>query len=466
MVVAARRIAVALRSIGLVAAVMWSASAGQLARADTPADPATLEAKKAALFAQMLQNPSNLDVTFAYADIAAQLGDNEGAVAALERMLLFNPNLPRVDLELGVLYYRMGSFETAQDYFEKAKSFNPPPEVLDRVNEYLGKIHTAEQINQFTGYFFFGAQYQTDANIAPGSPLIASPIGDVLLSSQFVKSHDIDIFGSGSVLYSYDLGTQNRDAFEVLGTGFGDHYFRFSRLDLDLGEVTAGPRFRFPDTGIPDVQSASVKPYAIVNEVGLGEAQYFWTYGAGLESTAILFNDLAARAAYEIRVKNFTDAPDRPLSRGLNGDDNLVSLDLTKPIMPGQTLSGQFDYLDQDTRLGFYANKTYAVSLGYRFRYESPIEVLHFPWETVFFGSRSWAFYAQPDPCCSTSGNPAIFSPSDRHDRHWRYGLTQIFDVTDNVSLVLQLQRDILSSNLSIYGYTSDSVLIGTQIRF
>jgi hypothetical protein len=84
----------------------------------------------------------------------------------------------------------------------------------------------------------------------------------------------------------------------------------------------------------------------------------------------------------------------------------------------------------------------------------------------VFFGSRSWAFYAQPDPCCSTSGNPAIFSPSDRHDRHWRYGLTQIFDVTDNVSLVLQLQRDILSSNLSIYGYTSDSVLIGTQIRF
>src|SRR5580704_17539720 len=430
------------RALLAVVALLWLTSSA--VADDAPSDQASLQAKKEALFAQMLKEPSNLDVTFAYADVSAQLGDNEGAVAALERMLLFNPNLPRVDLELGVLYYRMGSFETAQDYFEKAKSFNPPPEVLDRVNEYLGKIHTAEQINQFTGYFFFGAQYQTDANIAPGSPLIASPIGDVLLSSQFVKSHVIDIFG----------------------TGFADHYLRFSRLDLDLGEVTAGPRFRFPDTGIPDVQSASVKPYAIVNEVGLGEAQYFWTYGAGLESTAILFNDLAAKAAYEIRVKNFTDAPDRPLSRGLNGDDNLVSLDLTKPIMPGQTLSGQFDYLDQDTRLGFYANKTYAVSLGYRFRYESPIEVLHFPWETVFFGSRSWAFYAQPDPCCNTSSNPAIFSPSDRYDRHWRYGLTQIFDVTDRVSLVLQLQRDILSSNLPIYGYTSDSVLIGTQIRF
>src|SRR3984957_17329540 len=139
------------------------------------ADRAALEAKKDQLFQQMLTNPANLDVVFAYADVAAKLGDNEGAVSALERMLLFNPNLPRVDLELGGLYFRMGSFEAAQAYFAKAKSFNPPPEVASRVDEYLAKIHTAEQTSQFTGFFFMGAQYQSDANVAPGSPLIHSP---------------------------------------------------------------------------------------------------------------------------------------------------------------------------------------------------------------------------------------------------------------------------------------------------
>ena len=66
-------------------------------------------------------------------------------------------------------------------YFDKAKSFNPPQEVTARVDEYLAKIHTAEQVNQFTGFFFMGSQYQSDANVAPGSPLIHSPIGDVLL---------------------------------------------------------------------------------------------------------------------------------------------------------------------------------------------------------------------------------------------------------------------------------------------
>jgi tetratricopeptide (TPR) repeat protein len=457
---------VARAALGVMTAALLLAAAPAAWADANDTDRAALEAKKAALFQQMLKNPSNLDVTFAYADVAAQLGDQEGAVSALERMLLFNPNLPRVDLELGVLYFRMGSFETAETYFAQARAYNPPQDVIDRIDQYLAKIHAAEQTSVLTGYLFFGAQYQTDANIAPGSPLIQSPIGDVLLSDQFVKHSDWNFFGSAAAMYSYDLGTQNRDTLEVTGTAFGNHYLQFGRLDLDLGEVTAGPRFRFPDPGIPYVQSAAVKPYLIVNEVGLGEAQYFWTYGGGIEATAILFDDLAAKASYEIREKNFTDAPDRPLSRGLTGDDNLVSLALTKPLWSNQAISGEFDYLDQDTRLGFYANKTYAISAGYQFRYDDPTKLLRLPWQTVFFGSRSWADYDQPDPCCNTSGNPAIFSPSNRFDRHWRFGITQSVDVTADVSLVLQLQRDVVSSNLSIYGYTSNSVLLGAQIRF
>src|SRR6185437_1799107 len=118
------------------------------------------------------------------------------------------------------------------------------------------------------------------ANVAPGSPLIHSPVGDVLLSSQFVKRPDTNIFGSGAFLYSYDLGTQNRDAIEVTGIGFMNHYFRTQRLDLGFAEVTAGPRFNLPT---PDdrVSRLSVKPYGILTEVGLGEAQYSRAWAPG-----------------------------------------------------------------------------------------------------------------------------------------------------------------------------------------
>ena len=169
-------------------------------------DRARLEAEKASLFEQMLRDPANLDVAFAYADVSGRLGDYEAAVSALERMLLFNPNLPRVQLELGALYFRMGSYALARAYFARAVAANPPPEVRARIEQYLTEIEKSESRHHLSGYVFFGGQYQSDANVAPGSPLILSPIGPVLLNNQFTKQASGSQFGSASALYSYDLG--------------------------------------------------------------------------------------------------------------------------------------------------------------------------------------------------------------------------------------------------------------------
>ena len=464
---AARR-GFAVRGIGAFAIAVWLTLVGMpsFAQNSANADQATLEAKKAELFQEMLANPANLDVTFAYAEIAAQLGDNEAAVSALERMLLFNPDLPRVDLELGALYFRMGSFEMAQSYFDKALAANPPPEVKARVDQYVAQIAREEAPSRLTGYVLLGGQYQSDANVAPGSAMINSPIGPLLLSNQFVKLRDENLFLTGSALYSYDLGTQNRDTFEVLGTGFVQHYFRVQRLSLDLGELTAGPRFRFQVPEGTGIQAASLKPYAIVNEVGLGQKQYFDTFGAGLEGTAALWQDVIAKAVFEIRHKNFTNQPDRPSSTGLNGSDKLVSLILGKPITANSLLSFEFDFLNQDTSFKYYANRSYAGLVSYSIHYDDPTGLIRLPWQTTFVVSRAYSLYRAPDPCCSTSGNPAIFSASSRYDRHWRFGITQTFQITSNIDVVLQAQRDIVSSNLPLYGYTSNSVLVGPQIRF
>jgi tetratricopeptide (TPR) repeat protein len=91
----------------------------------------------------MLRRPDNLDVGFAYAEVAAQLGDYEAAVSALGRMLLFNPNLPRVQLKLGALYFWMGSFDLARAYFDKTAAANLPPAVRQRINDYLAQIERA-----------------------------------------------------------------------------------------------------------------------------------------------------------------------------------------------------------------------------------------------------------------------------------------------------------------------------------
>jgi tetratricopeptide (TPR) repeat protein len=448
-----------LASLLFMVAFSLSLAAGAAAQ---ELDRTALEAKKDQLFQQILANPSNLDVVFAYADVSAQLGDNEAAVSALEQMLLFNPNLPRVDLELGALYFRMGSFDIAQTYFEKAASFNPPEDVQKRIDEYKALIAREQSPSRLTGYVFFGAQYQSDANVAPGNAAVNSPIGPVLLSNQFVKTPDVNIFASGSALYTYDLGNQDHDTIEVNGLGLVNHYMKVGRLDLDYGEVTAGPRFHFPELPQTYVQGVTVKPYAILNEVGLGEHQYFDTYGAGFETTGTVLNDVALRGLFEFRQKTFDNANDRPLSTGFNGSDKLVTISASKPVTSNSALSLEFDYVDQLTAFRYYSNQSYAAQAAYHISYDGPEGILHLPMETTLYGSRLWSIYFAPDPCCVTGGGGL----SSRNDRHWRLGLIQGVTVAKNIELIVQVERDIVSSNLSIYGYTSNTVVVGPQIHF
>ena len=452
------RVRQAILRVFLVVAMFGSLTMSALADGS---DRAALEKRKDELFQQMLANPANLDVVFAYADVSAQLGDNEAAVSALEQMLLFNPKLPRVDLELGALYFRMGSFDVARSYFQKAAAYNPPPDVQQRIDQYMVLIARETAPDRLTGYVFFGAQYQSDANIAPASSMIVSPVGPVLLNDQFVKMSDWDIFANGSLLYTYDLGTQAHDTLEVGATGLVNHYMQVGRLDLDFGEVTVGPRFRFPELPDTIATAATVKPYAIFNEVGLGEHQYFWTYGGGFETTGVVAGDIALRAAFEFREKTFTNAPDRPLSTGLSGNDKLLAVQASKPITANSALTLEFDYVDQHTKFAYYANQSYAGAATYHIRYDSPADWLPFPMETSAYVNRLISNYDAPDPCCITGSGL-----STRHDRRWRFGIIQGMQVTDNIELIVQVERSIVSSNLSLYGYTSNSVVLGPQIRF
>ena len=453
---------------GLALAALIVAAPPTAAQRASGTEKTRLEAQKAALFQKMLQNPADLDATFAYADVSARLGDYEAAVSALERMLLFNSNLPRIQLELGALYFRMGSYDIARDYFSKAAAANPPPEVRARIDEYVAQIEKATSRHHLSGYVFLGGQYQSDANVAPGSPLILSPIGPVLLNSQFLKQPSGSVFASGSLLYSYDLEDQRRDTIDVTAVGYLNHYFNsnVSRLDLDLLEVTAGPRINFPNGGLLGNILASVKPYAIADEVGLGEAQYFAAFGTGLEYDETVWNDMLLKSVFEYRRKNFTNAEDRPLSTGLNGSDKLVTFSANKSVAQNAELNLEFDYLDQTTALSYYTNSTYAVIGAYRIHYDAPHKLTAYPWQTALYLGRAWSLYASPDPCCNTSGNPDFFSPSSQLTQRWRFGVTQAIPLTPRIAIVLQLERDIVSSNLPIYAYTTNSVLLGPQIQF
>ena len=70
-------------------------------------------------FAAMFEAPDDVDLMFKYALTSIRLQDYEAAITTLERILIYNPNLPRVKVELGASYFRIGSYPVAKFYFEE-----------------------------------------------------------------------------------------------------------------------------------------------------------------------------------------------------------------------------------------------------------------------------------------------------------------------------------------------------------
>jgi hypothetical protein len=73
-------------------------------------------------FQETLGKPSDPAALAKFAELAVGVGDIEGAISALERLLLIDSDQPEVKLELGVLYYRLGATEPARAYLEAART--------------------------------------------------------------------------------------------------------------------------------------------------------------------------------------------------------------------------------------------------------------------------------------------------------------------------------------------------------
>src|ERR1700753_3703581 len=107
-----------MRRLGLLAAIALAAALPAAAQTV----PADRRAEYDAAFQDTLKNPSDPETAFRFARLAVRVGDMRGAISALERLLVVDVAPPNVKLELGVLYFRLGSNQAARDYLESAQA--------------------------------------------------------------------------------------------------------------------------------------------------------------------------------------------------------------------------------------------------------------------------------------------------------------------------------------------------------
>ena len=128
---------IAICAFGLIAALP-AAAQSVAPGAQSASVTAEVAAAYDAAFQETLSNPADPPTLLKFATLAVKVGDLEGAISALDRLLLIDGDNPEVQLELGVLYFRLGSLDGAKPYLEAAsRSRRASPETKGRANEFL-----------------------------------------------------------------------------------------------------------------------------------------------------------------------------------------------------------------------------------------------------------------------------------------------------------------------------------------
>jgi tetratricopeptide (TPR) repeat protein len=283
----------------------WNRVAGALAPAlllvlsSLPAKSQTTSDLLNPLFQGILARPADFNNALQYASVATG-GDIESAISTYEQLLFYNPNLASVRFELGVLYYRLGSYEMARGYFDSAlKMKDMTPGLRQRTEDLIAAIDKKLQPDQFSGYVQSGFRYQTNAALGPAAGTVLA--SGRVFNNTFAARPDGNWFGAFGLNYVHDFEQQNGNTFEASAVGYDAQQFKLHQLDIGVMELRAGPRFGIAsDTA----NGLSIKPYFIATGATLADAAYYGGLGGGL-TAHIKLGDVSLDPYAEVVQQSF-----------------------------------------------------------------------------------------------------------------------------------------------------------------
>jgi hypothetical protein len=403
------------------------------------------------LFQRMLASPSNLNNTMQYAVGTAQNGDIESAIGTYEQLLFYNPALSRVRFELGVLYYRLGSYEMARGYFKSALQMRDiSPELREKSEEFIADIEKKLQPDQFSGFAQTGLRYQTNPGAGPGQQ-VALASGQTF-DSRFLARPDWNWFGAFGVNYSHDFENQSGDTFEASFLGYDAQQFTEHQFDIGLLVIRAGPRFNLSSDSS---NGLSFKPYAVATGGLLADAPYDVGGGGGATVHANLGN-VALDPFVEIVQQSYRNSRLYPLASQLNGTLSTYALQAAAPIDANLNWQTRVAYAHDSTVYGPYGYDEFFADVWLPWNFSLPWDSRK--WTLTPTAGVSYWQYKAPDP--------TIDPTTTERNLGWRVGLGLDVPIQGKLYLGLLVQYQAILSNIPAFAMRDFSVAAGPSLKF
>jgi len=403
------------------------------------------------LFQRMLAVPLDINTTLQFAVNATQAGDIESSISTYERLLFYNPTLSRVRYELGVLYFRLGSYEMARGYFQTALQMpDISPDIRQNAEAFLAAANKKLQPDQFSGFAQTGLRYQTNANAGPGSQAVLA--SGRTFDSRFRAQSDWNWFGTFGVNYVHDFGNQRGDTFEASVLGYDAQQFKLKQDDIGFVELRAGPRIvLFPD----GASGASFKPYLVATGTLLAEVPYSGSVGGG--ATIHVNAGVAALDPFvEVVQQGYRGSSFYPLAGGLSGTLVTAGLQAAGPIGPQLFWQSRLTLSHDDAVFDPYGYNSFGADLW-------------FPWTFSIWGDGS-TFTLAPTAGVTfwdyKAPDIAIDPLTVPRNLEWRLGLGLDVPIWNRFALGLLVQYRNVSSNIPAFSMHDLSISAGPAIKF
>jgi len=416
-----------------------------------------LEREYDAAFNDMLKRPADLQVLFRFATTATRAGDYEGAISALERMLLVNPDLPRVRLELAVLYYRLGSFEIARSYLEMVLATpNLAPEVKARAEQYLAEVDKRSATSRFAGEIFGGFRYQSNANLGPPTSNVRLFGQTANLNQSALGTADWGAVSSGYVRHVYDLGSQDKAALETQLSGYINRQFQVSQANVGLLDLSSGPRFQAFQGIFEDV---TIKPMGLLGFIWVNDVPYYGSYGSAVEVGSLLGDRLRNTSNATYRRLMYQNSWYLPFNTVYTGNEYSANTTFQFALTDVVALFGNGNIQRYMTdNAPSYSYLLLGVGGGMQFRFKDPLFGGDLPWSISFSANLQWWTYDQPDPFVDPTVN------RQQNDTILNITLAVPFD--ERTTMTVSAGRFVRGASLPNYEFVNNSFLMGVSWRF
>ena len=380
-----------------------AAVAGGPARGDVEAEgnasrnPA---AEIEAAFDAMVNDPADLEKTFRFAALAARTGDLEGAVAALERMLLLYPDLPRVRLELGVLYFRLGSYVVARRYLEEAISGDRvPEEVRARVAEYVAAIDAKLARHRISGFALLGARYQSNANAGPASPVVlVGGIPATLTDDRFTGQSDADAFVAAGIEHRYDFRRVDGLRWVTEATVYGTRQRTQKQVNLALLEATTGPQRRIGQGPAGEEAGLHARPYVKIEHVAREDRVWYQGGGVGIGARYRPHDRLDLSGAADTVRRRHRVHAGNPTAADRDGWVLRARLTGQHALTDALDLRLAAGLARHDLSAGYERHRTFDLGAGFGYAFADPTGRVDRPWSASVALTRTFSRYDAPDP--------------------------------------------------------------------